>query len=74
LEGRLDDARTLGEEARAAGVAPESMEAMEKATQAREAEHRRRTGLVIATIALLFAAMAFAGGAALRRRSVPASA
>ncbi len=69
--GRRPQAR---EEARAAGVAPESMEAMERATQAREAGQRRRTGLVVATIALLFAAMALAGGAALRRRAAPASA
>jgi tetratricopeptide (TPR) repeat protein len=57
-EGRFDDARKLGDRAKAAGVSGESVAAMERLTAANEARHRR-TLVSLAAAALFAAGLAF---------------
>jgi hypothetical protein len=67
-EDKLDEAAQLVEEARAAGMPPETLETMRQTTAARATRHRTVTLLAIAAIALLLGAAAVAARGILRRR------
>jgi tetratricopeptide (TPR) repeat protein len=62
-EGRFDDARKLGERAKAAGVSDDGVEAMRRATASNESRHQW-------TILSLFAAAVFVAGIAFLSRRV----
>ena len=69
-EGQLDEAARLVDQARAAGVPPESVDSMRQATAARASRHRLTLLLALASIALLLGAAAVVGRALGRRRGM----
>jgi len=67
-QNRFDDARKLGERARAAGVAPENLAAMDRATTSSENRRRWQMMLAATAIAFLLGAIGIVAGRVARKR------
>jgi hypothetical protein len=67
-QNRFDDARKIGERAKAAGVPPESVAAMDRATTSSENRRRWQMMLGATAIAFLFGAVGIIAGRLVRKR------